>query len=408
VSTLGVLFLLLVVAYLGGFLMGDRRARGAGLPSGSEWLVLGALLGPAALGQVDASTVDSLSPVATVAVAWIALFIGIHYGADRGRPLPGAGIALGLASGLLGILLVGGAVWIALERIPSAAAAFPVAGDRRLVALGVGIALSDTTGRSMRWAARRLGARGPVSDRLADVALSDDAVPLLATGLVLGIGALGGSPALPGAGLAIGASLGILAALLLGRRLGDAASWGLLFGVSLVAAGLAVQLDVSVAAALFILGLVLSVASPVRARLREMAPPVEGPILITVLFVGGFHLRLGEPAVLLPVAGVALAARLASKALSGLLVAAATPAARRAGPALGLSLFACGPLTVALGLAFQLHHPGPVGDTVLAVAAAAAVAGEFLGPPALRRALARAGELPAGAETEDEAAEGAR
>jgi hypothetical protein len=42
------------------------------------------------------------------------------------------------------------------------------------------------------------------------------------------------------------------------------------------------------------------------------------------------------------------------------------------------------------------------------VAAAAAVAGEFLGPPALRRALARAGELPAGAETEDEAAEGAR
>jgi hypothetical protein len=42
----------------------------------------------------------------------------------------------------------------------------------------------------------------------------------------------------------------------------------------------------------------------------------------------------------------------------------------------------------------NLRYPGPTGSLVLATTVVAALAGEFLGPPALRRALRRAGEVP--------------
>ena len=61
----------------------------------------------------------------------------------------------------------------------------------------------------------------------------------------------------------------------------------------------------------------------------------------------------------------------------------------------GLAFLPTGPLGIAIALAVNLRSPGPVGDLVLATTIAAAVVGEFLGPPALRRALRRAGELPA-------------
>ena len=70
-------------------------------------------------------------------------------------------------------------------------------------------------------------------------------------------------------------------------------------------------------------------------------------------------------------------------------------AARKAGPLVGLSLLPSGALAISIGLAFALRFPGPVGDTVLTVAAITATAGEFLGPARLRRALRSAGEVDA-------------
>jgi hypothetical protein len=56
---------LLVLSYIGSFLVGGRAIRGFGLPSGSEYLLLGFVIGPNVLGLIERSMLDSFEPIAT-------------------------------------------------------------------------------------------------------------------------------------------------------------------------------------------------------------------------------------------------------------------------------------------------------------------------------------------------------
>ena len=144
----------------------------------------------------------------------------------------------------------------------------------------------------------------------------------------------------------------------------------------------------------FSLGLALAMVSPLRAQARTLAGGAEGAVILPALFLAGARTPgLSGPA--LGVLGAALLARLASGLLAAALVAAVDSRARRAGPALALAFLSTGPLGIAVALSVELRYPGPFGDLVLAITVVAAVAGEFIGPPALRRALRRTGELPA-------------
>ena len=58
-----------------------------------------------------------------------------------------------------------------------------------------------------------------------------------------------------------------------------------------------------------------------------------------------------------------------------------------------MGLLSSGSLTMCIGLATALALPGPTGETVLTVSAALCIVGELAGPPALRAALRRAGEI---------------
>ena len=393
-NTLQSLFVLLLVAYMGGFLMGGRGLRGRGLPSGSEWLVLGLVAGPSALGLVSGSEVTFFAPLALLATGWIALLVGLTFGVDGARRIGASGIVLGLAAGLLSFFAVAGAAWLVLDRVPAAGSLFPDVRDRLAVAISLGAALADTSRHVARWASERLRAGGPVLDRVSDVTRSDDVVPIVALGLLVSFDAARGVDPLPVGGLALGAILGFGGAALLGRTLRPAAFWSLLFGLSLLATGTAERLDLSVLAAGFSLGLALAIASPLRAPAREMAGSVEGAVILPALFLAGTRVvPVTGPA--LWIAGAVLLARVAASVLAAGLVAAADSRTRRGGPWLAVVFLPTGPLGIAIALAVNLRSPGPVGDLVLATTLAAAVVGEFLGPPALRRALRRAGELPA-------------
>jgi hypothetical protein len=87
--------------------------------------------------------------------------------------------------------------------------------------------------------------------------------------------------------------------------------------------------------------------------------------------------------------------RAASRFAEGLLLRALSPIARGASPFIGFGLASTGALSVAIGLAFALHFPGRVGESVLLVAVAVTIAGEFIAPPALRATLMP----PSGPET---------
>ena len=393
-STLQSLFVLLLVAYVGGFLMGGRGLRGRGLPSGSEWLLAGLVAGPSALGLVGGAEVARFAPVALLAAGWIALLVGLTFGMDGERRIGAGGVALGVLVGLLSLAGVAGAVFLVLDRIPSAGALFPDLEQRTALAVCIAAALADTSRHVARWASERLGARGPLVERVAGITRSDDLVPIAALSLLMSLDNSRGVMALPAGGFALGGLLGLAFAGLLGRSLRPVTFWSLLFGFSLLATGLSERLDLSVLATGFSLGLFLAIASPLRAQARTLAGGVEGAVILPALFLAGVRTDLVTgPA--LWIVGAALLARLGTALLAAAVIAAVDPVARRGGAGLALAFFSTGPLGIALALAVNLRYPGPVGDLVLATTVSAAIAGEFLGPPALRRALRRAGEVPA-------------
>jgi len=106
---------LLLLAYLGSNLVGGRAIRGFGLPSGSEYLVLGFALGPHVFDALGRSLAHTFEPVVLVGTGWLALVIGVGYVrvADRWiKPSrAAAGVVLGLqAAGSCAAGLVYGAV----------------------------------------------------------------------------------------------------------------------------------------------------------------------------------------------------------------------------------------------------------------------------------------------------------
>jgi hypothetical protein len=89
---------------------------------------------------------------------------------------------------------------------------------------------------------------------------------------------------------------------------------------------------------------------------------------------------------------VALGARLLAELVRGVILVIVLPPARAAGPALGLGMTSTGAISLALAFTLAVRSPGPASQAVLALAAAAVLLGELVGPAMLRRSLERAGE----------------
>jgi Kef-type K+ transport system membrane component KefB len=408
VNPLLLLMGLLLLAYVGSFLVGGHSIRGVGLPSGTEYIVLGILLGPNVTGLVEHSMLETFDPIADVAVGWIGLLIGFGFGIEGGRRARVASIL----GGTLIALFTGGAIAAALWFVSGEIA--PIRGmDRVLLVGGIAAACSETTRQAVRWVTERHAADGPLSRLLGELSQSDDLVPILA---VVGLFALATPAHLPwaiapwGWGLltiGLGVVLGALAALLVGRDFRRNETWGVLLGLSVMGIGITARLGLSSIGAMFVMGLVTAFLSRHREALREMVAPTDRTVLHPALVLAGAHV---DPRSAGPIAFLLLftvAARMTAKGISGLFLAAFVRSARAAGPLLGLGLLSSGALSMTIGLAFALRFPGPVGDAVLVAAATSTIFGEFVGPTSLRVALKQAGEIDAAVVPRDADAVGA-
>jgi len=390
---------LLVLSYLGSFLVTGRTVRGAGLPSGVEYVALGFVLGPRVLDLVGGDMLESFEPVVQVALGWLAFAVGLDFGyAGDKRVRPGS-----LAIGTLGSLITGGAVgvavWLTLARLQPQLSL----SDRLLLAGGIGAACSETTRHAVRWVVERMNARGPLADRLNEIAHTDDLLPLLTIAILF---ALAPTPDVhvreplrdwPLITIGIGLLLGAGAALLVRSDLRLDETWAVLFGVTLIAIGTTARLAISTLTASFFLGVAMAALSRHGAELRAMVAPTERPVLLPALLLAGAHLDFVASPKLPWIAAAAIGARLVGKVVVGWLLYVSSKPARRAGPLVGLSLMSSGALAISIGLAFALRFPGAIGDTVLVVAAVSATFGEFVGPARLRRSLQAAGEIDNGA-----------
>src|SRR5262249_2310420 len=157
-----------------------RTVRGAGLPSGVEYVVLGFLLGPQALDLVGRDMLEAFEPVVQVALGWLAFAVGMDFGYAGDKRVRAGSLLLGT----FGALATGGAVaaasWLAMRRLHAPGTMV----EHVLIAGGVGAACSETTRHAVRWIVERHNARGPLADRLNELAHADDLFPLLAVAVL--------------------------------------------------------------------------------------------------------------------------------------------------------------------------------------------------------------------------------
>jgi hypothetical protein len=382
---------LLLLAYLGSNLVGGRAIRGFGLPSGSEYLVLGFALGPHVLDVVGRSLAHTFEPVVLVGTGWLALVVAVGYVRVADRWIKPSRAAAGVLLGVLSCAAVAAVTYYATP-----AHLFP-GFSRFAVALGIGACASATTRHSVRWVVERHGARGPLADFAADAARASSLVPPLALTVLFALAPGGALPAVPVLGrmaitLVFGAAIGLVAALLLGRDFRRDESWGVLLGTGLLTAGAADRVGLSLLGAMFALGLILA-ASRHRLEIKAMLTPTEKPVLLPVVLLAGAYVNLKLPTAVFVLVGVAVAAKIAIRVLLG--AALALGPARGTGGDFGVSMLASGGFTIAAALAFSTRVPGIASDTVLLFAVVSTILGEWVSPAALRRSLERAGELHA-------------
>jgi len=386
---------LLVLSYLGNLLVARRTSSGAGLPSGVEYAALGFVLGPHVLALFGADSLRAFEPIVQVAFGWLAFARGLDFGFAGDRRVRGGSLALGTLGAVMTAAAVASGTWFVIGWVHA-----PVTGvDRLLLAGGLGAACSETTRYAVRWVVDRHGARGPLADRMNEIAHADAAFPLIALAVLFALEPTR-SIAMPmplrdgpAATVLLGLVIGTGAALLLRGEMELEDTWAALFGVLLIAVGMATRLGLSTLTVCFFVGLAVSAVSQHRNVLREMVAPTERPVLLPALLLAGARIDFRAIPALAWIAVAAIVARMVAKVVFGWTLAIASSSARKAGPLLGLSLMSSGALSISIGLALALRFPGKIGDAVLAVAAVSATVGEFVGPVRLRRALSGAGEI---------------
>lgn len=393
---IGVLALLLIASYLGGFVIGGKRGRARGLASGAGVVVLGFVSGPTVLSLINRDTLEAFTPLMQVGVGWLAMDAGLVYGRVVGRRIQPVRAVWGIGVALLTVALVAGAIRLALLYLPPLRALGLAGREQWVLVFGVAAALAETTRVVFRWAREHGQARGPLFDRLVDLAAGDNLVPVVVAAVAVAFeplpSVLGPLPVAAGAvaQLVCGWLLGAAAALMLGRTFRLNVFRGVLLGVTLLAIGFTSRLQMSLLSVPFGVGLGLATVSRHRARIRRAANS-EQYLLIPVLFLAGAMTTVDG---WLPwIAGGAVAVRLLAKTLAGVGLWAAWPEARPVGPWLGLALTSSGALSICVGLSFALRFPGVVGGTVLTAATVGVVVGEFIGPFSLKRALTGVGEM---------------
>ena len=391
---------LLVIGAIGNRIRRGGRLRGFGLPSGSESLLFGLLLGPHGLELVHTSDLQSFNAVILAAVGWLAFIVGTRLA----EPASDQNILRHEASPVFALL---GALLAAVCLAGIAVTAYVALGylgqfsrtARWVMGGALGLVLAGSAQQLVDWGRQRYGAAGKVTDRLQSVSIGGDAFALLGMAPLMAVDFAGPvSPrhvvlaaVIP---VALGSVLGLMGRWLLRTEGRDAERWALLLGSLLFIVGLAQRLGVSVVTGAFVAGWVMGRGNSDSTRaMRTLIAPAESSILMPVLVVAGATVDLRQVGKLLLVAAVAVLARLVIQLLVGTLIVSAVAGRLRGLYGSGLTLASSGEVAVLVAMAFATLHTGRTGQLILVTSIAAALFGEIVAPASLKRTLGSVAEL---------------
>lgn len=368
------------------------------LSTGTHFLVLGFLLGPHGAGLFDPELLDAFSPVVALGLGWIGFLFGMQFDRESLRAFTLRERAASMGQALVAFLVlsaagVGGYLWLG----GSGTAELSLI----LAAAAVGC-ITTPTGLGVVFGSVR--ASGPAS-RLLSLSTSLDAA--------VGITALAGvlawfHPPTVLAGVPLAPVRWFVATLLLGiffgwlflslTREGTGAEELVLFllGLTLLAAGTGAYFSLSPLFACAAAGAFVANFTPFRNQAYSVLSEWEKPVYVVFLLLGGALLRF-PGWILLPLVAAYVLLRIVAKLAGGLVALPALPADSRE-PLFGLGLTAQG--GISLAMAVSVYHviahayPGLEGvDHFFSVVVLGVMVSELVGPPLVRTALVRAGEV---------------
>ncbi len=352
--------------------------------SGLIFLVLGAALGPGALGLLNSLELEGARPILALGLGLAGLLVGLNLEPGLLRALPAR---VWLASGAQS-----GAAFLAVA-VPVAVVFFAATNLSAPVALGAAAVLGGAAAVSSSHFAVLWFRTGRL-DRLRGVGISlvailDDltGIAVLAVALVLGADpSISVSAGLVLLAVLIGILCGALTAYLIQDARGAELTAILLGAVGLVS-GAAAFLKVSALIAGLACGATMAFIGGRSVALASRAlGRTERPVYLALLFLVGAHLTLGDwfAWIILP---VFVALRFLGKLVGGRLAIRAAAGSLPLPPEPGYALIAQGGVSMCLLIEYVVLVGGPTSQLIFNVGILAAVVNEVLGSRAFHRSI---------------------
>lgn len=388
---------------LAGFYLG-KAMKFIRLPSILGFMVIGVVLGPGLLGFLTPGLQQALSFITSIALAFVAVSIGLELSFADLRRQGGGMIIIIIAESLLAFVVVAGAIYLLTRNLPLAlifGAVAPASAPAGTVAV-----------------IQEFNARGPLTKALYTVVGFDDGLGIIIFGFAAAIArallpevqAEGGADITAlllvplkeiGLSVGVGIGMGIPYALLARVIRNDRDVLPLTFAMVLITTGLTELLDLSLILTNLIFGMFVVNSQPVSVinRIKKELGH-QMPLLFILFFVlAGANLHLA----VLPALGLiglvyigGRSAGLIGGAFLGSVIGRVQPVIRKF---LGMGILS--QAGVAIGLALVVNQEftplgetgAMIGRTVIATVTATSIFFELIGPILTKIALRRAGEI---------------
>lgn len=353
--------------------------------SGLPFALLGAAVGPRALGYIDGAQLAELQPLVALALGFCGLVIGLDLDLTVLRRLPRSVYLAATYQSFSAFVVVAIPLWGVLFvntqlQLQGAFAAAAILGACASVSSAHLAVLWTRAGRLDRL--RGLS--------LSIIAMLDDLVGIA----VLGIGITFGtaSTVLGGASLVlaacgIGAICGLLTAFLIHNVKDGAELTATLLGMVAITAGAAAYVRLStLMAGLFFGGALSFVGGKAVQRVSQAIVRLERPVYLSLLFLIGAHMRLSL-SITWVVLVLFVSLRFLGKIVGGRAATRTTQGVLPEVPELGYALIAQGGIAVCIAMEYFVLVPRGSSQLVLDVAVLGAALNEVLAARAFGRSF---------------------
>ncbi len=371
-----------------------------GIPQVVGYIVVGVILGDSLTHIIPAKLLDSLAPLTYLALAFIGFMVGGELKKSIFKKYGKQFFAILFSEGLLAMFLVAVLVFLWTKNLS--------------LALLLGALCSATAPAATVDVLWEYRSHGPLTTTILAIVALDDGLALVLYGFAYAFSSalIAGGP-LNAQVMLVKPLVEIFGSLVLGGFVGFLLNFILRYvklkddklviniGAVLLASGLAIHFNLSLILTNMAVGLLLTNVHPDRNKpnfdiVKAFVPPIY---IIFFIFVGA-RLQLG----LLPKMGMIgllyVLGRSAGKWIGAYFGARFSSSEKTVQKYLGFALFSQAGVAIGLALDIYQHFSqlGPagthLGHTVINVIAATTLLVQIIGPPSVKYAIKRAGEIP--------------